>query len=68
MDTHFSVTLKETDLVSNKLILTTIDSAREVNEFVYTISLLDNGEIPFWTDGIKDQWVFSDRNCYYLTL
>ena len=68
MDTHFSVALKETDLIANLLILTTIDSADEDKETVHFISLLENGEIPVGKCGKKDQWVLADRSFYYLTL
>ena len=66
MDTQLTVTLTETDLVSNELILTTIDSGSATGETVVEIPLLKNGEIQI--GGKKDEWCLGNKYCYFLTL
>ena len=65
-NTQCIVTLKETDLISNELILTTIDSATKTGETVVKVPLLNNGELQI--GGVKDQWCLGNRYCYFLKL
>ena len=66
MDIHSTVSLRETCLTPNELVLTTIDSGSATGETVVKVPLSKDGEIQI--GGMKAQWCLGNRNCYYLTL
>ena len=61
MDTQCSVTLKETVLSANDLLLTTIDSAAEDGKKLYKIPLLKDGEILLREDVAQRKCPLPDR-------
>ena len=65
MDTHYTVTLKKTDSISNELILTTVDSEAETGETVVKVPL-SNGQPQI--GGKMDEWCLGNKYCYYLTM
>ena len=66
MDTHDTVTLKETNLESNKLTLTVIDSLSATGESSIEVPILSDGTLQI--GGKKDQLCLGNSTCYFLTL
>ena len=60
------MTLKEIEMISNELILTTIDSKASTGETVVKVPLSENGEIQI--GGKKDQLCLGNKYCYYVKL
>ena len=65
MDTQSQVTLKKSNLASNKLELTVIDSAKDEAESVIEVPIR-NGNLQL--GGKKDQYCLGNKLCFYLTL
>ena len=66
MDSQHTVTLKDAGLMSNELILTTIDSGATTGETVVKVPLSKNGELEI--GGKKDKLCLGNKFCYYLKL
>ena len=66
MDTHHTVTLKESNLESNKLALTVIDSQAATAESEIEVPISANG--TFQVGGMKDQLCLGSPMCFFLTL
>ena len=60
------MTLKETNLASNKLTLTVVDSQATTAESVVEVPVLSDG--TFQIGGKKDQLCLGNRYCFFLTL
>ena len=66
VDIRHTVALKETDFISNELILTTIDSGAPTGRTVVKVPLSKKGELQLGAKG--DQWCLGNRYCYFLFL
>ena len=66
VDIRYTVALKETDFISNELILTTIDSGAPTGRTVVKVPLSKKGELQLGAKG--DQWCLGNRYCYFLFL
>ena len=66
VDINDKVTLKESNLESNRLTLTVIDSQAATAESVIEVPVLRNGTLQI--GGKKDQLCLGSPICYFLTL
>ena len=66
MDTDITVTLKESNLESDKLTLTVIDSQATTAESSIEVPILSDGTLQL--GGKKDQLCLGNNSCYFLIL
>ena len=66
VDTHYSVTLKESNLQSSMLTLTVIDSQATSTESLIEVPVLADGTLQI--GGMKDKLCLGYPICFFLTL